>query len=65
VCAENQILQYLVMKAAKDRLGCDGADALNRPMERGLPFSFKSIGILLERAFVPALQRASKLSSVG
>jgi hypothetical protein len=25
-----------MMKAAKDRLGCDGADALNRPMERGI-----------------------------
>src|SRR5947208_5016145 len=26
----------LMMKATKDRLGCDGPDALNRPMERGV-----------------------------
>src|SRR5215469_2586228 len=26
----------LVMKAAKDGLGCDDAEALNRPMERGI-----------------------------
>src|SRR5262245_59453872 len=26
----------LVMKAAKDRLGCDDAEALNRPMEWGI-----------------------------
>jgi hypothetical protein len=26
----------LVMKAAKDRLGCDVADMLNRPMEWGI-----------------------------
>ena len=25
-----------MMKATKDRLGCDGPDALNRPMERGV-----------------------------
>jgi hypothetical protein len=31
----------LVMKASKDRLGCDDAEALNRPMEGG---------ILVERA---------------
>jgi len=24
------------MRAAEDRLGCDGADALNRPMQRGI-----------------------------
>jgi hypothetical protein len=24
------------MKSAKDRLWCDGAEALNRPMERGI-----------------------------
>jgi hypothetical protein len=43
----------LMMKAAKDRLGCDGADALNRPMERG---------ILVQRAMN---SRLVVISSVG
>src|SRR4029450_13567026 len=37
VCASRKLdSAILMMKAAKDRLGCDGADALNRPMERGI-----------------------------
>jgi len=36
VCTENQDPAILVMEAAKDRLCCDGTEALNRPMERGI-----------------------------
>jgi hypothetical protein len=36
VCAENLDSAILVMKAAKNRSRCDGAEPLNRPMDRGV-----------------------------
>jgi hypothetical protein len=36
LCAENLHSAILVMKAAKNETGCDGADALNSPMDRAI-----------------------------
>ena len=36
MCAENLDSVILIMKTAENRSGCDGADALNSPMDRAI-----------------------------
>jgi hypothetical protein len=47
VCAENLDPAILVMKTAENRSRCDGAEALNRPMDRGHAAASEHQGVSL------------------
>jgi hypothetical protein len=64
VCAENLDSGILMMKAAKNRSRCDGAEPLNRPMV-SFPISSRAVFGSLTRNRFPVWDNACSQSSTN